>query len=620
VFVPHEWRCNVILDRHTGSGLSVASRSTDPADRYRVLIVDDAASTRRFFRTVLEQSPKFDVVGEAGDGDTAVQKALVLQPDLVLLDISMPAVDGASVVIGVLEVASEAKVIVVSGMNPVAGVPFLVAGASAFIGKGVTPFEFLERLEAILAAPAAGGEVQTSGNAAQGADPVESVIGTAVETPPTVPEASSPDADLLGITALIVDGNAEQRMAVSEYLTEWGMTVTTADSGQIALTLLLAAAVRNRPYAVTLVDRSLPEADGLELKNAILAHPALAAHPALMTDMGYTLDIDDAALSGSGSTSSLVAHRENLHACLRKALPLDPADAGSVRKQLLSRGPAREPAMGRLLVAEDNLMNQEVAVAILTGAGYSVDVVLNGALAVQAVAGEPYDAILMDCAMPELNGYEATAAIRALKSAGRLTPIIAVTGGTRQEDRDFCLTHGMDSYLAKPVSKDALLAMVAIFVKRATAMTTLPESVRHDSADEPTLDRAIIDELLLLGETAGENFLADLVTQFVHDTKPLLIKLGAALKVGDAPAVGFIAHSIKGSSIQLGGRRVALSCHRLEERATSGSLSGGHEDLHDVEVDYEDLCRALHHQLSLQTVDIPARPIDEVLELAQATP
>jgi CheY-like chemotaxis protein len=275
--------------------------------------------------------------------------------------------------------------------------------------------------------------------------------------------------------------------------------------------------------------------------------------------------------------------------------------------------------MGRLLVAEDNLMNQEVAVAILAGAGYSVDVVLNGALAVQAVAGEPYDAILMDCEMPELNGYQATAAIRALKSAGRLTPIIAVTAGTGQEDRDFCLTHGMDSYLAKPVRKDALLALVAGFVKPATEETAPPVPVRHDSADEPTLDQAIIDELRLLGAAAEENVLADLITQFVDDTQPLLVQLGAALEGGDARAVGRIAHSIKGISGQLGGRRVASSCRRLETRATSGSLSDGHDDLHDIEVDYEALCQALRDQLSIRTVDIPAKPVDETIELAQAS-
>lgn len=132
-----------------------------------------------------------------------------------------------------------------------------------------------------------------------------------------------------------------------------------------------------------------------------------------------------------------------------------------------------EPATGRLLLAEDNLINQKVAVAMLAGAGYQVDTVLNGAKAVEPVAARRYDAILMDCQMPELNGYEATAAIRTQESGGRRTPIIALTAGARREDHERCLAEGMDSYLAKPVSKDALLAMVAGALKRSRATASV---------------------------------------------------------------------------------------------------------------------------------------------------
>ena len=118
------------------------------------------------------------------------------------------------------------------------------------------------------------------------------------------------------------------------------------------------------------------------------------------------------------------------------------------------------PSGVRLLLAEDNLINQKVAVAMLSQAGYLVDTVLNGAAAVEALMANSYDAVLMDCQMPELNGYEATAAIRAREGAARHTPIIAMTAGARREDRKRCLAAGMDGYLAKPVSKDALLAMV----------------------------------------------------------------------------------------------------------------------------------------------------------------
>ncbi|MCW2850005.1 MAG: histidine kinase [Marmoricola sp.] len=122
--------------------------------------------------------------------------------------------------------------------------------------------------------------------------------------------------------------------------------------------------------------------------------------------------------------------------------------------------PAGRPALGRLLVAEDNLVNQMVAVAILSKAGYQVDTVRNGAEAVRAAASGSYDAILMDCQMPQMNGYQATAAIRHQEGPGRHTPIIAVTAAARGEDRNRCLAEGMDDYLAKPVRKGPLLQVV----------------------------------------------------------------------------------------------------------------------------------------------------------------
>ncbi len=271
----------------------------------------------------------------------------------------------------------------------------------------------------------------------------------------------APEASLAGVTALIVDDNATQRSVLSDYLNDWGMTVCTAADAEAALTELRGAVVDGRPFDIVLLDRFMPGTDGLELRNVIVAEPGLAAGVVLMTGLGQERDLGAVAEFVVCSTLSKPIRRDDLRSCLRQVLGLEPAKVVRVPPGVVPAPLVQGPSLGRLLLAEDNLINQKVALAILTTAGYSVDAVLNGAEAVRAVAEQPYDAILMDCQMPELNGYEATAAIRAQKGARGRTPIIAMTAGARHEDEERCLAEGMDSYVSKPVSKDILLSLVA---------------------------------------------------------------------------------------------------------------------------------------------------------------
>jgi CheY-like chemotaxis protein/HPt (histidine-containing phosphotransfer) domain-containing protein len=241
--------------------------------------------------------------------------------------------------------------------------------------------------------------------------------------------------------------------------------------------------------------------------------------------------------------------------------------------------------VGRLLLAEDNPINQKVAVAMLSSVGYSVDTVSNGIEAVQAANDRLYDVILMDCHMPEMNGYEATAAIRANEGSGRQTPIIAMTAGARQEDRERCLAEGMDSYLAKPVNKDALLALVA-------------RSMKNAHAAELTIDPVVLEQLRVLGQNSEPDFVGDLIKQFASDTEPLMAELRQAFDSDDAVTVTRIAHNMKGCSGQLGGRRLAASCGRLEKRAAGGRLAECQADRQDVEADYQETLGALSQHVS----------------------
>jgi two-component system, sensor histidine kinase and response regulator len=295
-----------------------------------------------------------------------------------------------------------------------------------------------------------------------------------------------------------------------------------------------------------------------------------------------------------GSTHEQVSRRQR--GITTNAMEAWMSDAAATPER--SSAPDEPNERPLLLLAEDNLTNQKVAVAMLTSGGYQVDTVLNGAEAVRAAAAHAYDAILMDCQMPELNGYEATAAIRARDGAGRHTPIIAMTAGARNEDRERCLAEGMDSYLSKPVSKDVLLALVARSVGDAPIGAPAAPGPRQLSGDEITLDPAVFADLRVLAETADEQFLITLVDRFIADTEPLLLQLGAALEIGNAATVSSLSHSIKGSCGQLGGRRLALSCDRLERKATAGRLADGENDLAEIESDFHKLSRALTEQLA----------------------
>ena len=255
-------------------------------------------------------------------------------------------------------------------------------------------------------------------------------------------------------------------------------------------------------------------------------------------------------------------------------------------------------ANGRLLLAEDNLINQKVAVAMLAGDGYVVDTVPDGVAALAAVAGAAYDLILMDCQMPRLNGYEATARLRIAEAreGRRRLPILAMTAGARAEDRQRCLAAGMDGYISKPVGKDALLALVAQWVGQDAA-PAMPAKDGHADTEvsmaEPTIDHTVFDQLRLLAAPSRPDFVGGLVAAFLVDTATAIGQLAIAVRDGDLEAVRSFSHLIKGGSAQLGGRHLAASCERLEQRVDIDNALHGGSVLDEIEAAYEDLRRAL---------------------------
>jgi two-component system sensor histidine kinase/response regulator len=266
---------------------------------------------------------------------------------------------------------------------------------------------------------------------------------------------------LLGLRALIVDDNATNRRILYETLTNWHMRATTADDGIAALTELMRAAGLGQPYPLVLVDAQMPIMDGFELAARIKRTPELSGATIMMLS---SADLPgDAArcrqLGVAAYLSKPIKQSELLNTILRVL------GTSAVEAEQTAR--ADEPLIGetgrplRILVVEDNLINQKFAVRLLERCGHTVLLATNGRQAVDVVARYELDVVLMDVQMPEMDGFEATAAIREReRTNGAHLPIIAMTADAMKGDAERCLAAGMDAYIAKPIHGSTLFSLI----------------------------------------------------------------------------------------------------------------------------------------------------------------
>ena len=269
--------------------------------------------------------------------------------------------------------------------------------------------------------------------------------------------SAQPVASVQGMKALVVDDDATNRMVLRKRLAGFGIEVAVADSGAAALELVRAAAAAEAPFSVVLSDMNMPVMNGVELAAALGDGPGTGGTPIVL--LSASGDIGDLGPTPPASIAAALAkpvRRERLLRCLTE-LGAVPATEPPAPPPTGTTSPHR----GRVLLADDNLINQKVAVAMLGRGGYTVDVAHDGREAVLAVQAHRYDVVLMDCQMPEMDGYEAAAAIRAGEGTGPRTPIIAMTAAAMPADRDRAKAAGMDDYLAKPVRRGDLLTAVA---------------------------------------------------------------------------------------------------------------------------------------------------------------
>ena len=439
---------------------------------------------------------------------------------------------------------------------------------------------------------------------------VESTPGVGSTFSFTVPLEKQPEGarkapevltDLRGLRVLVVDDNLTNRRVFSRQLASWDIDSESAEGGLEALGLMRQAAERGEPFDAAILDMQMPEIDGMELARHIKADPDVrSTRLALLTSIGQRGDGAEAQRCGIAAYLTKPVRQAELRAVLETIMGRTGSGAQH-GDTLVTRDTLHEAALKEripVLVAEDNPINQKVAVRILEKLGYHADVASNGAEALEALGRKEYSAVLMDVQMPEMDGYEATAAIRDREGASRHTPIIAMTANAMQGDKETALRAGMDDYLSKPVKAKDLGEILGRWTQPAGEDAAPEDDQNTVSPDTPLLDRSMIEGLRDLSEPGEPDLLAELVDLFLEDAPPRLETLRIALVEGDAQRVKRVSHALKGSSSNMGATRMAEICARLEDVGTLGEFSEASDLLKRLEAEFARARSALEAEVS----------------------
>lgn len=407
---------------------------------------------------------------------------------------------------------------------------------------------------------------------------------------------------LRGVPVLCVDDNETNRAILEVQLSNWGMLVECVPDGQTALTRLRLAYAEGRQYALALLDYHMPEMDGVTLAWAIKAEPAFEALPlVVLSSLGHRIPESQNQKAPISAYVAKPLRQSQLYNCLTTVLststvpvqyhqPPTPALATTIQ--------------ARVLVAEDNAVNQRVAVRTLEKLGCRVDVVANGQEALEALERVAYDCVFMDCQMPEMDGYEATGWIRRREhEAGgtRRIPILAMTANAMQGDRERCLAAGMDDYVSKPVRTEELLRTLSKWVQSSRAQegpagtVHPPEATPAAYPSASALDAVAFAELQELFADQDPRMLHELLEQFLQDTAVRLDTLRTAAVAGDAETLVQTAHTLKSSSANIGALHLARLCQVLLVTANISAYERGLEITEQLACQFSQVREALMH-------------------------
>jgi two-component system, sensor histidine kinase and response regulator len=418
---------------------------------------------------------------------------------------------------------------------------------------------------------------------------VEVRLAPIVEATPTFTRL--PRMRLVGLCALIVDDNTSHRDILAQHLKSWGVEVVAAESSLDAL------AVLNTPeglrFDFALLDDQMPGMDGIALAKRIREDSRLAAMRLIMltTRDNHESNSDTVQLFAAILTKPL--RRSQLLNCVTRAMIAAPEpglEETAVRSVPTATARAFVP---KILLVEDNPVNREVAVGMLESLGCVAHAAENGWLALEAINNDAYDAVLMDCQMPVMDGLTATAELRRREqnAGGARMPIIALTANAMEGERERCLAAGMDDFLSKPFSQQQLAALL----KRWLALHVLPESERREGSRLPLIDESVLRNIAALARPALLNSMIEL---YLQHSPPLVTAIELAVASGQLEALQEALHTFKSSTANLGGLRLATLTKECEVLAREGGIAKAASTVQRIRREYQDFCSALMQERS----------------------
>jgi len=405
-------------------------------------------------------------------------------------------------------------------------------------------------------------------------------------------EALLTPVDLYNLKILCIDDNATNRMILTKMLTGFGCRVTTAESGAKGLELLRTAHRAGEPFQLILLDMQMPGMDGEQTARAIKSEPiGQDVKIIVLTSMGERGDVKRLEVLGCSAYLHKPVKQKMLSDAIVAVIGYKPAKGGTGR--LITRHTlAEQKRQGkRLLLAEDNAINQKLVIILLQKAGFLVDAVENGEQALKKIEKEPYHAVLMDVQMPVMDGFEATRRIRQLEAEkGGHTPIIAMTAHALKGDRERCIEAGMDDYVSKPLQPQALITAIDRWVHArdggagtaaegaqgattpadaASALAPAGQPLAADKAQELPMN---IDEALpRFNDDRG--FLADMCREFIAHLDTRVEAMKTTLGAGDTASLSRHAHSLKGLAANFSADILSSLAADLEMQTRRGDVS-----------------------------------------------